>query len=44
MTMEEMIEVSAKGWADQDPDVTLEQARKQMTQFLPHLERWQKKD
>jgi hypothetical protein len=42
MTMEEMIEVSAKGWSDQDPSISLEQARNQMKQFLPHLERWKK--
>jgi hypothetical protein len=42
MTLEEMIEVSAKGWSDQDPNVSLEQARTQMKQFLPYLERWRK--
>jgi putative transcriptional regulator len=40
MTLDEMIEISAKGWSDQDPDVSLEQARTQMKQILPHLERW----
>ena len=39
-TIEEMIEISAKGWSDQDPNTTLEQARAQMKQMLPHLERW----
>ena len=41
-TLEQMIEISAKGWSDQDPNVTYEQAKTQMAQILPHLERWRK--
>lgn len=40
MTMEEMLETAAKGWSDQDPNVTYEQALEQMRQMLPNLERW----
>lgn len=40
MTLEEMIEISAKGWSEQDPDISLKQAKKQLEQFIPHLERW----
>jgi hypothetical protein len=40
ITLEEMIEFSAKGWSDQDQNVTLEQARTQLKEILPHLERW----
>ena len=39
-TLEQMIEISAKGWSDQDPSVTYEQAKAQMKQALPQLERW----
>jgi hypothetical protein len=42
MSLEEMIEISAKGWSDQDPNVSLEHARAQMKQMLPYLERWRK--
>jgi hypothetical protein len=41
-TLEQMIEISAKGWSDQDPNVTFEQAKAQMSQILPHLERWRR--
>lgn len=40
VTMEQMIELSAKGWSDQDPAITYEQAKAQMAQVLPHLARW----
>lgn len=43
-TLDEMIEISAKGFSDQDPDVSLEQARTQMKQILPHLERWRARE
>jgi hypothetical protein len=43
-TFDEMIEISAKGWSDQDPDVSLEQARAQVKQILPHLERWRARE
>lgn len=39
-SLEQMIQISAKGWSDQDPTVSLQQAMEQMTQVLPHLERW----
>jgi hypothetical protein len=35
-----MIELSARGWSDNDPNLTYEQAKAQMTEILPHLERW----
>ena len=41
-TLEQMIEISAKGWSDQDPTVTFEQAKAQMQAVLPTLERWRK--
>lgn len=40
LDMNEMIQVSAKGWADQDSTITFEDAKKQMAQVIPHLERW----
>jgi hypothetical protein len=43
MTLGEMIEVSAKGWSDQDPNITYMQAKAQMEQIIPYLERWRKK-
>jgi len=42
-TLEQMIEISAKGWSDQDPSVTYEQAKAQMENVLPHLERWRRR-
>ena len=39
-TLEQMIALSAKGWSDQDSNVTFEQAKAQMAAVLPHLERW----
>jgi len=41
-TLEQMIEISAKGWSDQDPTTTYEQAKAQMEKVLPYLERWRK--
>lgn len=40
LTMEGMVEMAAKGWAEMDPNVTYDQARDQMQQILPYLERW----
>lgn len=40
ISLDEMIEISAKGWSDQDPNTSYEEAKTQMKQFLPHLERW----
>lgn len=42
ITLDEMIEISAKGWSDQDANVSLEQARAQLKQMLPYLEGWRK--
>ena len=39
-TMDEMVEISAKGWSDQDPNVSYEQAKAFLSKCLPHLERW----
>ena len=39
-SLEQMIEISAKGWAEQDPKVSFEEAKVQMSQILPKLERW----
>jgi hypothetical protein len=39
-TLDQMIEISAKGWAEQDPTVTYEQAKAQLEKVLPYLERW----
>ena len=36
ITAEKMIELSARGWSDQDPNVSYEHAKTQMTQILPH--------
>jgi len=41
-TLEQMIEISAKGWSDQDPTVTFDQAEAQMANVIPQLERWRK--
>jgi hypothetical protein len=41
-TLEQMIDVSAKGWSSQDPSITYEQAKAQLGNVLPHLERWRK--
>jgi hypothetical protein len=41
-TLQQMIQISAKGWSDQDQTVTLQQAIAHMEQILPHLERWRR--
>ena len=41
-TLEQMIEVSAKGWSDQDPTISYDQAKAQMEKVLPELERWRR--
>lgn len=41
-TLEEMVEVSAKGWSDQDPNITYAQAEAFLKKCLPPLERWRK--
>lgn len=40
MTLTPMIDVSAQGWVDQDPNLTVKQAKARLAQILPHLERW----
>ena len=40
MTMEEMIEVSARGWADHDPNTSYEQALEATKKSTPTLKRW----
>jgi hypothetical protein len=42
ITLEEMIEISAKGWSEQDPNTSYEQAKEQLQKFLPYLDRWKK--
>ena len=41
-TLEEMIEISAKGWSEQDPNMTYAQAKAFLEKCLPQLERWRK--
>ena len=41
-TIEEMVEISAKGWSDQDPNIDYTKAKTFLNQCLPHLERWRK--
>jgi len=41
-TLDEMIEISAKGWSDQDPNIDYAKAKTFLNQCLPHLERWRK--
>ena len=39
-TMDIMIDISAKIWAEKDPNVTVEQAKAQLAKKLPLLKRW----
>jgi hypothetical protein len=39
-TMAEMIELSAKGWSESDPNMTYEQACEETKKIIPNLERW----
>ena len=39
-TLEMMIDISAKIWAEKDPNVNVEQARIQLKNKLPQLKRW----
>ena len=39
-TLDEMVEISAKGWSDQDPNMSFDQAKKFLKVCLPNLERW----
>ena len=42
ITQEEMVEISAKGWAESDPNLSYDEAKTQMKMFIPYLERWKK--
>lgn len=39
-TLEEMVEISAKGWSDQDPNMSYAEAKAFLKKCLPYLERW----
>ncbi len=41
MTLEQMIETASKGWSDQDPNVSYEQALEVSKMNIPGLKRWQ---
>ncbi len=41
MTLEAMIEISAKGWSDSDPNVSYEEALRVSRTNIPTLKRWQ---
>lgn len=42
LTMDAMIELCAPYWAQNDPNITEEQATAKMKEFFPTLKRWQK--
>ena len=42
ISLEEMIELSAKGWSEADPNISYEEAKKQLSQMIPQLKRWRK--
>jgi len=39
-TLETMLDISAKVWAEKDPTITVEQAKAQLKRKFPHLKRW----
>jgi hypothetical protein len=39
-TMETILDISAKVWADKDPKITLEEAKVQLREKMPTLKRW----
>jgi hypothetical protein len=39
-TLETILDISAKVWADKDPTVTVEQAKAQLKKKFPYLKRW----
>lgn len=41
ITLEKMIETSAKGWSDHDPSVSYEEALAVAKKNIPTLKRWQ---
>ena len=42
ITMEEMIEICVKPMVDNNPDMTEDQARSMMQEYMPKLKRWAK--
>ena len=39
-TLETMLEISAKVWADKDPNITVEETKAQLKKKMPTLKRW----
>ena len=39
-TLEVLLDISAKIWAEKDPNITVEQAKAQLTKKFPYLKRW----
>jgi hypothetical protein len=39
-TLEVILDISAKVWADKDPTITIEQAKTQLKKKFPYLKRW----
>lgn len=39
-TLEMMLNISAKIWAEKDPNITVEEAKKQLQKKMPTLKRW----
>jgi len=35
-----MLNISAKIWAEKDPNITVEEAKKQLQKKMPTLKRW----
>lgn len=43
VTMDQMIEICVPHMLENNPEMTEEQARNMMNEFLPHLKRWKNK-
>lgn len=43
VTMDQMIEICVPHMLENNPEMTEEQARSMMNEFLPHLKRWKNK-
>ena len=39
-TLEMMLNISAEIWAEKDPNITVEEAKKQLQKKMPTLKRW----
>jgi len=39
-TLETILDISAKVWAEKDPNVTIEEAKVQLKRKMPTLKRW----